>query len=242
MYQTSVDQKASPLPLVAGPNRSQSLSRYSNDPNPPTSSQHIRVEDAENARADTNRVPAAQAEAQSLEGCHANGFDNNVSGMELSAPTRTQNLASVGESGRQTFCLASSPRSSYHSAVSSIVTPRRQISSIPPKTPPLVSCNPGLEHTTRMPLSQSLGLEGCSGVFGGFVGIVGIFGFLSFLWFGCKSNIQTSPFFSLAAFENLVRMLSIFKMILHKKGPKPRGFGGSWQFTCGCPRRSLWLQ
>lgn len=195
MYQPSMDQKSSPLPPYASANRGKtpSPSQHADAQTPSLSSQHTRVEGTDTARADTNQALADQAGAQSPEEGHVNGIGSNVSGTASLSPHQTQNVAAVGESGLHPPCLASSaPGLSDHKDVSTVSTSRRQNSSIPSKTPRFVSCNPGLQHTTRMPLSQSLGLEGCSGIFGGFVGILGIFGFLCFLWFGCKSSITIS--------------------------------------------------
>lgn len=193
-----MDRKAPPLPPVVSANRGQtpSPSQHSDMQTPSPSSQPTRVEDTDTARADTSQVPADQAEAQWPEEGRVNGIDSNVSRTAPLSPHQTQNVAVVSESGSQIPCLASSaPGLSDHKDVSTVSAIRRQTSSIPPKTPHLVSCNPGLQHTTRMPLSQSLGLEGCGGIFGGFVGILGIFGFLCFLWFGCKLSITISLFF-----------------------------------------------
>lgn len=193
-----MDQKAPPLPPVAGADRgpTPSPSQHPNVETPSPSSQCTRVEDVDTARADTNQVPTDQPEAQSPEEGHINEIDSNISGTEPLSPHQTHNVAAVGESRRQTLCLASStPGLSNRNDVSTGTASRRQTSSMARKNPHLVSSNPGLQHATRMPLSQSLGLEGCGGIFGGFVGILGIFGFLSFLWFGCKSNApHTSRF------------------------------------------------
>jgi hypothetical protein len=102
MYKPLTDQKAPLQPLVARANEGK-------DPTPSlppgeqtllSSSQDIRVENANTSRDETSQAPADRAGTQLSEECPINGFDSNTCGKASSSQDKTQNIAVVSECGR----------------------------------------------------------------------------------------------------------------------------------------------
>lgn len=104
--------------------------------------------------------------------------------------------------------------------------------SMPPGKPDLAPTKDPIQRPPPLPLSESLGFEGIIGIVGGCLGILGIFGFLIFLWFGCKLYRFLVQHVDASRKANA---LIINKMVLVLRHPKPRGSGGTWLFTIGCP-------
>lgn len=147
-------------------------------PDPP-----VQPGDADTECAETHGVPSDQAEINLPDEGHAHESDGSFSGQMSNFPEQPADVPS-NDNTSQTISNAHSAHPQFDQThVSTSMVPAHQTSPVPSGS---TSSNARLQHPPSLPLSESLGLEGCAGILGGFFGLLGVFGFLVFLWFGCK--------------------------------------------------------
>lgn len=139
--------------------------------------------DVDTGSADRHQVPSEQNDIH-LSGESGGHESEGVSPEPMSTSSEQLQDASSAESTTPKTPNSQSPHHHQdHIDVSAGTMPAHQVSSVPSDS---ISLNAELPHPRPLPLSESLGWEGCAGILGGFFGLSGVFGFLIFLWFGCK--------------------------------------------------------